>query len=371
MVAALWIGGCKSDDTNDPVPENQAPESFEVTPAVHANTVELSWSPANDPEGGEVKYTLFLDGVKMGEELQSTAFTLSDLSYEQEYSGKVVAEDSVGATAEQPFSFTTGFLFLKSYEVGGEEYFLEYDEDGILINVENTGSATNQVLRNANEQVIKLGNSSFAYNSGGLLTSINDGNGEGVIQYDSQDRIIRMSTTYDITPTYKVRVTRDHAYNSQGQLIQVDEEVYNFYYENYSYTRIELEYDSKGNIIQQASAGSGDGETYGTPTITTYTYDTSKNPWYTVLTEQTNLRPLYIESNNLLSSTLTLGNSIVYRTLWMSKNNIKSIRTEYGTDYSQKDYTYTYNEEDYPLTLKVDVSASGYDPYTYYQRWYY
>ena len=80
---------------------------------------------------------------------------------------------------------------------------------------------------------------------------------------------------------------------------------------------------------------------------------------------------MYIESNNLLNSTLSLGNSVVYRTQWMSRNNIKSSRTEYAGDYHQKEYTYTYNEEGYPLTLQVDVSSSGYEPYTYYQRWYY
>ena len=371
MVAALWTGGCKNDDVSDPAPENQVPESFTINTEVDANTARLIWSRANDPEGGKVKYAIFLEGTEISDGLTDTTFTLSDLTYEQEYSGKVVAEDSVGATVEQAFSFTTGFMFLKSHEVAGSEYFLEYDEDGMLVNVENSGSATNQVLRNGNEQVIKLGASSFSYNSGGLIKSVDDGNGEGLMQYDSQDRLIKMSATYNITPTYKVRVIRDHTYNGQDQLVQVLEEVYDFYYENYTYTRIELEYDSKGNVVREESASSSDGETYGTPTVTTYTYDTSKNPWYTVLTEQTNLQPLYVESNNLLNSTLSMGNSVVYRSQWTSRNNIKSSRTEYAGDYHQREYTYTYNEEGYPLTLQVDVSSSGYEPYTYYQRWYY
>lgn len=371
MAAALWIMSCKSDDSEDPIPVNQAPGAFSVTAEVEDNSVEMSWSVAIDPEGGKVVYDIHLEGEKVAEGIEEANYFLSDLNYERAYSGKIVAKDSVGATVEADFSFTTGFLFLKSYELHGTEYFLEYNESGELINIETLHASSNPLVRNSNNKLIKLGATNLTYNSGGLMNTIDDGSGVGTIQYDSKDRIVRMSSDYDVTPSYKVRVTREHTYNDSGQLIQVDETTYNFSGAYYSYARFKMQYDTKGNIVQMTTQGSSDGETYGDATTYTYTYDDKKNPWYTILSEQAKRDPVHIEAHDLLKNTVSIGNSIVYRTYWMSKNNILSSRIEYGGGHNLKEYTYTYNEDGYPITLQVDVSSSEDDPYTYYQRWYY
>jgi len=367
LTATLLITSCSDDDK----PSNKPPGTFSVNPEVNANSVTLSWNEAVDPEKGVINYTIELENNTVATELTETSYLISDLRYEKEYSGKVIAKDRKGAATEIPFTFTTDFLFLKSYEDNSDEFFLSYNDEGQLINIETSSSDHNQLVRNGEGNLIGLGVVTYSYSSGGLVSSLNDGKGEGELVYDSKDRIVRMTSDYNFTPTSRDRVTRKHTYNDLNQLIQVDEETYDFSSGNSIFSRIKLQYDSKGNVVQVKDQYSFDDVTYSEGTTVTYTYDDKKNPWYTILMEQTNFNPLFVESQNLLHATVSLGNSVVYRTALMSKNNVLSERRQSGSAYSQLDYDYTYNEDGYPTTAEITHEYSDSPSGTSYKRWHY
>lgn len=366
----LFAFGCKNDDEN-PAPVNQPPGGVVITTQVEDNNVTLSWTPAEDPDGDAIQYSIVVEGDTVAEEITANTYLLSDLRYEKEYSGKIIARDVKGDFGETSFSFITGFLFLKSYEEGGIEYFLEYNDEGQLINIEDPHNHYHPLLWNGDGHLITLGDVSFSYNTSGLINSIDDGNGEGIIQYDGKNRIARTFATYEFGPSYSVSVVRDHTYNEQDQLIQIDEESYTVGTSDNYYSRFKLQYDSKGNVIQVKEEYSSDNITFNPSNTHTYTYDDKKNPWYTVLVEKANFSAVHILNYEILKSTMSIGNSVIYRTFWMSKNNLLSYRTNYSSGYHLREYSYTYNDDNYPITLERIYTSPDNPSSTSYERWYY
>ncbi len=367
---AIICTSCNNDD--NPAPVNKAPGAVEVTTTVAGNSVALSWTPAIDPDGDAVTYDVVLEGNTIASDISATSFSVADLRFEKDYTGKLVAKDSKGETVTKDFSFTTGFMFLKSYEDNGTEYFMEYDEEGMLINIETRYSDHNVIVRNPQGKVTRLGEINFSYNTGGLMNSIDDGKGAGIVAYDSKDRIVRVSTDYNYNPTYNVRVSVDHSYNEQGQLVQIVESHFDFLQRIQTHSRFKLQYDSKGTVFQLTVENGPTIATLGLARTWTYTYDNKKNPWYTILKEQTNFNPVNTMRQDILNSTLSLGANGVYPTYWMSENNVKSSHVNYRNVSSASfENTFTYNDDNYPVTAEIKYTLNASPPTTSYKRWYY
>ncbi|NMH89144.1 fibronectin type III domain-containing protein [Flavivirga algicola] len=104
----LWASGCGNDDNGDLQIQNQNPKDFSVEATeITNNSTLLKWSPATDPEGDVVTYTIFLEQNEVQSQLQTTEFLLENLVEETNYSGKVVASDGKNGASESTFSFTT------------------------------------------------------------------------------------------------------------------------------------------------------------------------------------------------------------------------------------------------------------------------
>src|SRR5690606_9541269 len=101
-----------------------------------------------------------------------------------------------------------------------------------------------------------------------------------------------------------------------------------------------------------------------------YTYDDKKNPWYTLLTAQTNFDTVNI-NGNLLKNTLFLSRFGVYSTNWMSKNNLTRVYIDSGTENALHEYSYSYNDDDYPIAAEIDYTFSDSPPNKIYSKWHY
>ena len=115
----LVIVACSKDDGPTSAPENLAPEEFDLKliPDNATNVAlkpEFSWDEADDPEGENVTYDLYLgqdegNMQKLAEDLDDNSFQLEEsLLLTSEYFWMVVARDEQGAETESvTFSFTT------------------------------------------------------------------------------------------------------------------------------------------------------------------------------------------------------------------------------------------------------------------------
>ena len=72
--------------------ENSAPSGITATTAVNKNSVQIDWTEAVDPDGDTITYTVML-GDSVVSQLITTSLELTDLSFEKEYSGKIIADD--------------------------------------------------------------------------------------------------------------------------------------------------------------------------------------------------------------------------------------------------------------------------------------
>lgn len=108
LVAIILVNICFIQCSKDNDEEqNQAPGNFAITVTPTANTAALTWTSAEDPDGDDVTYAVQLNTELLASNLTVTQYNLSNLEAETDYTGKVVAKDSNGATTEKSFSFTT------------------------------------------------------------------------------------------------------------------------------------------------------------------------------------------------------------------------------------------------------------------------
>jgi hypothetical protein len=366
LFCAVLFSGCG----DDPKPANRTPDPVTVTTSVNGNSVEIQWTPANDPDGDAVTYDFVLDGNTVMEKLTETRYTLTDLNYETEYQGKIRAKDARGASSEASFSFTTGFLFMKSFEVHGLEFFLHYDENGSLRKIDTNGGPEGNLVRNGAGRVTNMAEFSYTYNSGGLMSGINNGSRQGTLQYDGKNRLVRLYCNYTSAGNIYV-LTRDHSYNAADQLIRVKEHFYREGSSTHEYIRFDLEYDANGNVSRMNASSSSDDITYTPGSVTTYTYDNKKNPWYTILTQQTNFSPVGITGTMLIRPTMGFGKNLLFRTHWTSPNNLVRIDAVSTSGGSENVISYTYNDDGYPVASEDVFTIPSIPPITTYSRFYY
>lgn len=351
LISIIFVLSRCSDD--DPKPVNKAPGAFQVTATVNANAVEIEWTAATDPDGDPITYDVILNDTPSLQASTVTRHAVSDLAYETQYNGKVIAHDSKGATTEVAFTFTSGFLFLKSYEIDSQEYYLHYSDAGELTGADERPSSTTAFTRNSAGQIVSSGEMSFQYNAGGKITRLNSPQGEATLVYDSKNRLLRLQGSFEVSASAVYAVTREFTYNDADQLTMLQERCRpNSGAANY-FTRYRFEYDGNGNIAKMIAEFSDDGTTYTLSTTYTYVYDDKKNPWYTVQTRQTNFDLLSAAGPRAILPTHQFYNCYFAPTRWTSKNNLVEIRAQIsGGSTNVETWTYLYNDTGYPVAAE-------------------
>lgn len=101
----IAIYGCSTDNTDI----QEIPSIFEVKVVSNVSiNSSIEWSQSFDPQGKQVKYSVFLQGNRVVDNLINRSFEFSPLNPNQEYLGSVVSYDTDGYSRETPFNFTTG-----------------------------------------------------------------------------------------------------------------------------------------------------------------------------------------------------------------------------------------------------------------------
>jgi YD repeat-containing protein len=347
LIAIIFVLSRCSDDA--PKPVNKAPGAFEVTATVNANAVELEWTAATDPDGDPITYDVILNDTTSLQASTVTRHAVNNLAYETQYNGKVIAHDGKGETTEVAFTFTSGFLFLKSYEIESQEYFLHYNDAGELTGADEPPSTTTAFTRNSAGQIVSAGEMSFQYNSGGKITRLNSPLGEATLVYDSKNRLLRLQGSFETTPGSGYLITREFAYNDADQLTMIKERCRSNTGDANYFTRYSFENDGNGNMARMIGEVSHDGTTYTTAATYTYLYDDKKNPWYTVQTQLTNFDLVSAAGSLAILPTHQFYNCSFAPTRWTSKNNLVKIQVQ-STHFSNVEtWTYIYNEAGYPV----------------------
>ncbi|MEL6590088.1 MAG: hypothetical protein AAFQ68_08415, partial [Bacteroidota bacterium] len=100
----LILNACKKDPAVEP---NRQPGSFAVTATASLNSVEISWTEATDPDDDPVLYTLIFEAETLLTNSSLLTYTATDLDFDREYSGKVIASDDEGLSRSIDFSVRT------------------------------------------------------------------------------------------------------------------------------------------------------------------------------------------------------------------------------------------------------------------------
>lgn len=132
---------------------NSPPKPFEVVAFVATGSKEvvLTWSESVDPDGDEVKYSVFYkDTLVSG--LTTKTYTIKGLPYDTQITGLVVAKDGKGGINEQPFS-------AKTLEEIGEQGYVNIPDknfEAALVELKIDNIVDGKLLRSAAAKVKKL-----------------------------------------------------------------------------------------------------------------------------------------------------------------------------------------------------------------------
>ncbi|QCX01444.1 hypothetical protein FGM00_15505 [Aggregatimonas sangjinii] len=352
----------------EPEPENLPPSSFSIDVTTKKNTAQISWAAPTDPEGDTILYKIML-GDSLVTEQSETNIEFSSLLFEQEYQGKIIADDGNENQIEVVFNFTTGILWLTQYESNngsGNGYAYEYDISEALSAIVFTRTNERSNISYDNEgRLLSFKDISYNYNNNGLLTSISDGSGLGDIEllYDDEDkiRVLNLTRNEPDRQNYISRVKIDFFYNDAGDLVIMNRERrysrVNTDGNVFQFNRQRLVYDTSGNVVESISEDSDDGVTYTESNKFVMTYDDKKNPLTNIIEKQ-----IKIDFQLLLGLTNVfdpLNFSYLqiegYRfALNRGVHNIKSQKFFSGEDLLLGyDYEYNYNASGYPISARA------------------
>ncbi len=157
FMVSVFVTSCGSDDNNAPKPveENNSPTSFNLNEITNGATdIDIlpvfSWETANDPDGDNVVYDMYLGTEQTAtnlyvENLTTTGFNVTNqLNFSETYYWKVIAKDNQGGeTSSTVYSFTT-----KSEENNTASILDDFDGTGPLIDyVTNNAEVLPNVTR--------------------------------------------------------------------------------------------------------------------------------------------------------------------------------------------------------------------------------
>lgn len=105
VVFLILVQSCSDNDSGN---ENSSPSIFQVQILdVSFNEVTIEWEESTDPEGSTVFYDIFLESVKLEDNVTQLNYTFENLLEGVQYSGEIVASDPEGNTTSAEFSFDT------------------------------------------------------------------------------------------------------------------------------------------------------------------------------------------------------------------------------------------------------------------------
>ncbi|MEW7277071.1 hypothetical protein ABW636_00575 [Aquimarina sp. 2201CG1-2-11] len=194
LLVALTMNSCSKDDEQvlveeepvvmipDEEPGNENPSMVTITSEVIKNEVVIEWTTATDPENSELTYTISLDGVTISENQSDRTYTLSDLEFNQVYTGTIVVKDTSDGISTTNFTFETDIL---NTAIGSEldensKGAIQTADDGVLIfgDIPNNNFFGNFLGGDNDATVIKLdkfGNVEWKKNYGGSDTDYFNG----------------------------------------------------------------------------------------------------------------------------------------------------------------------------------------------------
>ncbi len=184
------ITGCQNK--NEEIPNNN-PSGVTVTTSINGNSVDVSWTMANDPDDDDISYAIELNGTIVESDLTVTNYELSNLEFNESFQARLIVTDTEGGQSETSFTFATEYLF-KTDGSADQEYVesaAPTDDGGVIVLARTLGS--NFIGSNYGETDIimvrydRLGNLLWKKNYGGS-------------QIDAPYRINKMSdSSYIIT----------------------------------------------------------------------------------------------------------------------------------------------------------------------------
>jgi YD repeat-containing protein len=262
---------------------------------------------------------------------------------------------------------TTKVPYLTSYKFSYSpiEFELKYNPLNKLISFEtlNTTSSTatkinNEIIKNSNGLITKVGNSIFTYNTSNQIIKIDNGTGDGTtqLQYDTQGRLISQNTIYF---GGVINETKNLTYDATNRISQVN--IHAVGTSVNTYYRYIIIYDTKNNISGIITRISPDNVTYTTATIFNYFYDDKVNPLKTV-TNNTDFADFYIAPSSQFDffSTETFSYIAAYKLCFISSNNLTRLEVNYASGgENTTTYEYTYNEYGYPTKVIINDDEDG------------
>ena len=237
----------------------------------------------------------------------------------------------------------------------------------------------NSITYNANNQIIEFGSFTYGYTQSKISSITDTPNSihsfnEAQVTYNAQGKIDKEVVTFtnastNITKTF----TRDYSYDSNGyisQILEDREELGGFN----SLVKYEIAYYADGKIDDIVRSRSlNNGNTYLEEEVLTHFYDDKINPFYTLLQETTQ----DIGHNTFLQyvgfPTISLGYSSNIKLHHYAQNNLIRVeKSVFGNSPTIiASYTYTYNQDDYPLTAIKTITQQSGSTYTEDYAWSY
>ena len=259
---------------------------------------------------------------------------------------------------------------LATYTENGIEFNIQYNAQNKpasfeTYNISAPGNKiSNEVVYNSEGKILSIGTNSYNYNtSGQIANSVSFGRSSTIV-YDSQNRPIRVSGSGILSNPYVFQ--RDYVYSGSRVTSVLETGTVNT---STYHARIDFSYNSQGNIILIESFSGTTPTNLTLQNSTSFTYDTKKNPWYKFFNEDMgnpNMCPICFYDSNKITG--DFGQLATNRILYICPNNILTKNT---TSYpagttNTSNYSYTYNDEDYPITKEVSSSSTTqYFSFTY------
>ena len=238
---------------------------------------------------------------------------------------------------------------LKITEYNGE--VIGYDDKGRL-----TSWVNYQFEYDEAGKMIRRTPYEYTYNNSGSLSKIKADDSKTITySYDEKDRIDVINIVKFGNINYTLSYYFEYDENNVLQSILED----NSYPTVIRFNRKSFSYDSQGNVIEILSQESNDNMTFTKTFKAEYSYDDKKNPVHLALTSLGLDTTPVLDFSLMGSGTLRLFSEGLFM---ISGNNITSYKetdlTTNVSDYNMK-YTYTYNEEGYPLNVIRVIEWKG------------
>lgn len=142
LILGIFFYACKSKEVLTP---NRPPNAFMVTPTLKSDgkTIVLNWDKAKDPDGDAITFTVVLKDTLV-KNISDTTYTIANLDFNYNQTGKVIAKDTKGLTSEASFTAATKvqtFVNIPDAIFERVLIYLKIDRDG-KINVDEVKRIT-------------------------------------------------------------------------------------------------------------------------------------------------------------------------------------------------------------------------------------